>query len=99
MTISSETLQRVRATASRQDWVVTVPQLRSAGVDQNAVRRMVRSGQWVPLTRGSYWVGWDGAGQEPSLRARVRGALLTHGPRLALAPTAWATFLPYASGS
>jgi hypothetical protein len=28
----------------------------------------------------------------------VRDSKNPHGPRLALAPTAWATFLPYASG-
>ncbi|WP_112465445.1 type IV toxin-antitoxin system AbiEi family antitoxin domain-containing protein [Streptomyces triticisoli] len=87
MTISSETLQQVRATASRQDWVVTIPQLGSAGADRNTVRRMVRSGRWVPLTRGSYWVGQDSQG--PSLRSRVRGALLTCGPHVVAAgPTA-----------
>ena len=29
----------------------------------------------------------------------VRDSKNPHGPRLALAPTAWATFLPYASGT
>ncbi|MGW1778879.1 DUF397 domain-containing protein [Streptomyces sp. NPDC002143] len=29
----------------------------------------------------------------------VRDSKNPHGPRLALAPTAWATFLPYASGN
>ncbi|MFB7457403.1 hypothetical protein [Streptomyces sp. NPDC056188] len=87
MTISSEILRRVRATASLQDWVVTAPQLRAAGADWNTVRRMTRSGQWVPLTRGSYWVGRDDHG--PSLRSRVRGALLTCGPHVVAAgPTA-----------
>ncbi|WP_159025007.1 type IV toxin-antitoxin system AbiEi family antitoxin domain-containing protein [Streptomyces sp. CB01373] len=87
ITSESEALQRVRATASRQDWVVTAPQLRSADVDRNTVRRMVRSGRWVPLTRGSYWVGRDDRG--PSLRSRVQGVLLTCGPQVAAAgPTA-----------
>ncbi|MGW4750298.1 type IV toxin-antitoxin system AbiEi family antitoxin domain-containing protein, partial [Streptomyces sp. NPDC004290] len=87
MTISNEVLQRVRATASYQDWVVTAPQLESAGADRNTVRRMLRSGRLVPLTRGSYWVGQDDQG--PSLRSRVRGALLTCGPQVVAAgPTA-----------
>ncbi|MFF7140631.1 type IV toxin-antitoxin system AbiEi family antitoxin domain-containing protein [Streptomyces nodosus] len=87
MTASSEVLRRVHATAAQQDWVVTIPQLKSAGADRNTVRRMLRSGQWVPLARGSYWVVRDDRG--PSLRTRVRGALLTCGPQVVAAgPTA-----------
>lgn len=82
-----EVLRRVHATAARQDWAVTLSQLGPAGADRNTVRRMVRSGRWVPLTRGSYWVGQDEGG--PSLRSRVRGALLTCGPHVVAAgPTA-----------
>ncbi|WP_326803889.1 type IV toxin-antitoxin system AbiEi family antitoxin domain-containing protein [Streptomyces sp. NBC_01788] len=91
MTISSELLRRVRATASQQDWVLTTSQLKSAGADRNTVRRMIRSGQWVPLTRGSYWVGWDDRG--PSLRSRVRGTLLTCGPQVVAAGTTAARLL------
>ncbi|MGC8920426.1 type IV toxin-antitoxin system AbiEi family antitoxin domain-containing protein [Streptomyces sp. PG2] len=78
-----EVLRRVHATAARQDWAVTLSQLGPAGADRNTVRRMVRSGRWVPLTRGSYWVGQDEGG--PSLRSRVRGALLTCGPHVVAA--------------
>ncbi|MFI1833692.1 type IV toxin-antitoxin system AbiEi family antitoxin domain-containing protein [Streptomyces olivaceoviridis] len=89
MTISSEVLRRVHATGSQQDWVVTTPQLKSAGADRNTVRRMVRSGHWVPLTRGSYWVQVGRDDRGPSLRSRVRGALLACGPEVVAAgPTA-----------
>ncbi|WP_415923614.1 type IV toxin-antitoxin system AbiEi family antitoxin domain-containing protein [Streptomyces sp. ME12-02E] len=81
-----EVLRRVHATAARQDWAVTLSQLGPAGADRNTVRRMVRSGRWVPLTRGSYWVGQDegarpcapGCGGPPDLRA-PRGGRGPHG--------------------
>ncbi|WKX68914.1 type IV toxin-antitoxin system AbiEi family antitoxin domain-containing protein [Streptomyces sp. XD-27] len=87
MGISNEVLHRVRAVAARQDWVVTAAQLRAAGAGPDSVRRMVRSGQWVPLARGRWWVGPDPRG--PSLRSRLRAVLLGCGPRVVVAgPTA-----------
>ncbi|MES4909039.1 MULTISPECIES: type IV toxin-antitoxin system AbiEi family antitoxin domain-containing protein [unclassified Streptomyces] len=87
MTISSEVLRSVRALATGQDCVVTLAQLRAAGTERADVRRMIRAGQWVPLGRGSYWVGRDARG--PSLPARVRGLLLTCGSHvMAAGPTA-----------
>ncbi|GAB2877057.1 hypothetical protein [Streptomyces mayteni] len=74
MTVSDDILRRVHAQAARQDWVMTTAQLRGAGVERRVLRRMVRSGRWVPLARGSCWVG--PASRAPSLRARVRGVLL-----------------------
>ncbi|MEU1785514.1 type IV toxin-antitoxin system AbiEi family antitoxin domain-containing protein [Streptomyces sparsogenes] len=87
MTISGEVLRNMRALAAKQDWVVTTAQLRAAGAERADVRRMLRAGQWLPLTRGSYWIGRDARG--PSLRARVRGLLLTCGSQaMAAGPTA-----------
>ncbi|MGO4749849.1 type IV toxin-antitoxin system AbiEi family antitoxin domain-containing protein [Streptomyces sp. 2MCAF27] len=87
MTIGGEVLRNVRALAAKQDWVVTTAQLRATGAERADVRRMIRAGEWVRLTRGSYWVGRDARG--PSLRARVRGLLLTCGSQaMAAGPTA-----------
>ena len=87
MMISDQVLRRLRALAGPQDWVVTAAQLREAGVDKNKARRIVRSGQWMRLARGSFWV--SPAAGEPSLRARVRAVLLGCGPEVVAAgPTA-----------
>ncbi|WP_431046315.1 type IV toxin-antitoxin system AbiEi family antitoxin domain-containing protein [Streptomyces sp. P1-3] len=83
MGISHEVLHRVRAVAARQDWVVTTAPFRAAGARPDDVRRMVRSGQWVPLARGRCWVGADPCG--PPLRSRVRAVLLGCGPRVVAA--------------
>lgn len=87
MTISGEVLRNVRALAAKQDWVVTTAQLRANGAERADLRRMTRAGQWLPLTRGSYWLGRDARG--PSLRARLRGLLLTcDSQAMAAGPTA-----------
>ncbi|WP_311598620.1 type IV toxin-antitoxin system AbiEi family antitoxin domain-containing protein [Streptomyces millisiae] len=87
MTLRNETLQRVRTLAARQDHVLTTAQLHEAGVGRGTIRGMVRSGTWQRLAKGTFWVGHHPCG--PSLRARVRGVLLTAGPHLVAAgPTA-----------
>ena len=87
MKISNDVLQRIYGLAAQQDWVVTTAQLREFGVYNKKACRMARSGGWVLLARGSYWVGRHSRG--PSLRARVRAALFSCGAQaVAVGPTA-----------
>jgi putative AbiEi antitoxin of type IV toxin-antitoxin system len=87
MTLRTAMSRHVHAVASRQDGVVTTAQLHEAGVGRCTMNRIVRSGTWTRLAKGVFWVGQHPRG--PSLRAHVRGVLLTSGPHLVAAgPTA-----------
>jgi very-short-patch-repair endonuclease len=83
--------------AARQHGVISVRQLRTAGLDKSAVTRRVRAGRLHRLHRGVYAVGHPGISREGRWMAAVlasgEGAVLSH--RSAAAH--WA-LLPSASG-
>jgi very-short-patch-repair endonuclease len=66
--------------AARQHGVVTVGQLRRAGLDKHAVRARVKAGRLFALHRGVYAVGYPGKSQE----ARWMAAVLACGDRAAV---------------
>lgn len=80
--------RRVAEVAARQHGVVSVGQLRLAGLDKHAVRRRVRAGRLFPLHRGVYAVGYRACSRESRWMAAVlacgTGAVLSHGDAAAL---------------
>jgi len=72
---SSTVGQRVAAIAGRQHGVVTVEQLREAGVSETSIRRGVEAGRLHRLHRGVYAVGH----RSLSWRGRWLGAVLAAG--------------------
>lgn len=85
---SSTAGRRVAAIASRQHGVVTVEQLRDAGVSETSVRRAVEAGRLHRLHRGVYAVGhrslsWRGRWLAAVLAAGD-GAVLSHASAVAL---------------
>jgi very-short-patch-repair endonuclease len=68
--------------AARQHGVVSVRQLRAAGLDKHRVRHRVRTGRLHPVHRGVYAVGHAGASPEAKWMAAVltcgNGAVLSH---------------------
>jgi hypothetical protein len=85
---SSTAGQRVAAIAGRQHGVVTIEQLRVAGVSETAVRRAVEAGRLHRLHRGVYAVGhrslsWRGRWLAAVLAAG-EGAVLSHTSAVAL---------------
>jgi Transcriptional regulator, AbiEi antitoxin len=85
---SSTAGRRVAAIASRQHGVVTVEQLRDAGVSETSVRRAVEAGRLHRLHRGVYAVGhrslsWRGRWLAAVLAAGD-GAVLSHTSAVAL---------------
>jgi hypothetical protein len=80
--------QRIAAIAGRQHGVVTLEQLREAGLDEAAVRRRVAAGRLHRLHRGVYAVGhrslsWRGRWLAAVLAAG-NGAVLSHTSAAAL---------------
>lgn len=71
---------RVAHVASRQHGVVSIHQLRSAGLSDDAVLTRVRAGRLHRIHRGVYAVGYAGLGIERSWMA----AVLAYGPRACL---------------
>jgi Transcriptional regulator, AbiEi antitoxin len=85
---SSTAGRRVAAIAGRQHGVVTVEQLRDAGVSETSVRRAVEAGRLHRLYRGVYAVGhrslsWRGRWLAAVLAAGD-GAVLSHTSAVAL---------------
>jgi very-short-patch-repair endonuclease len=78
----------IAKTAARQHGVVTVGQLRHAGLDKHAVRKRVKAGRLFALHRGVYAVGYAGKSQETRWMAAVLAcgdlAALSHGSAAAL---------------
>src|SRR5215217_1394253 len=71
--MSDETLARI---ARRQHSVITIAQLREAGVDDNAIAHRVATGRLTRLHRGVYRLG-----PAETLRTPEAAALLACGPR------------------
>jgi very-short-patch-repair endonuclease len=73
----------VAAIASRQHGVITIAQLRRAGIDKSGVSRRVRAGRLHRVHRGVYAVGHAGLSREGRWMAAVlacgEGAVLSHG--------------------
>jgi len=65
--------------AERQHGIVTLDQLREAGLTRNMIRHRVRKGRFAPLHRGVYRVG-----PRLSVRADEMAAVLACGPRAVL---------------
>ncbi|HEY0392293.1 MAG TPA: type IV toxin-antitoxin system AbiEi family antitoxin domain-containing protein [Solirubrobacterales bacterium] len=72
--------QRIAKIAARQHGVVTVGQLRRAGLDKHAVCRRVKASRLFAMYRGVYAVGYPGRSRE----ARWMAAVLAYGDRAAL---------------
>ncbi len=72
---------RINALAERQHWVLSLPQLQSAGLTADAVRQRAAAGRLHRVHRGVYAVG------RPNLTAHGRwmGATLAYGPAALLA--------------
>jgi very-short-patch-repair endonuclease len=89
--------RRIARVAARQHGVVTVAQIRRAGLDKYAVRNRVKAGRLFALYRGVYAVGYQGTSQETRWMAAVLAygdqAALSHGSAAAL----W-RFLPSPAG-
>jgi len=79
---------RIGTIAGRQHGVVTVEQLRGAGIDEAGVRRRVAAGRLYRLHRGVYAVGHRGLSWRGRWLAAVLaagdGAVLTHTSAVAL---------------
>lgn len=81
--------------ATRQYGVVTVAQLRSAGLDKHAVGRRVKAGRLFPLHHGVYAVGYPGRSQE----TRWMAAVLVCGDRAVLSHRSAAALWGFLDGS
>lgn len=79
MVSGMQVLDRIRATATRQDGVVAAWQCRRLGMEPAEIKRLCRSRRWRRLHRGTYLVDADVLG-EPSTRATTRSAVLSAGP-------------------
>jgi very-short-patch-repair endonuclease len=80
--------QRIAKIAARQHGVVTVRQLRRAGLDKHAVWKRVKAGRLFALHRGVYAVGYRAKSREARWMAAVLacgdGAALSHASAAAL---------------
>lgn len=80
--------ERVAKVAAQQHGVVSISQLRDAGVTRNAVRRRVESGRLHRLHRGVYAVGHTGISRQGSWTAAAiacgKGAAVSHRSAAAL---------------